>query len=495
MIADPLLDSWEDEFAALTADQLADLGWDPRWDAGFDPGASAPPPEAFDPDPAGFGGAAAMSLDVHLAQLGDQLAAVAAAVPTAVHDAAGFLLIGALDRLAEAANTIAACESTVVAELERRPTLLASTGFTTTARFLANLLRLRPADAKRRVVVAGACATGSTLTGEPLPPPRPHVAAALAGGGISRDHAHVIDRALDAMPAGLPVEVLDTVEEQLVQAAADGNPTDVAALARDIRARLDPDGPEPRDDRIRRNRYLTIGQDDADDGAASGFLRGTLTPQLLAKLQTVLDPLAAPRPADDQGEDTRCPGQRMHDALEDLCDRFLRAGTLPDTGGVPVTVSVTISLRDLESRTGRAHTSHGGDLSVAQLLDLAAEAELIPVVLNDAGGIMSYGRTRRLATAHQTKALRARDRGCSFPGCTTPPEWCQRHHVEEWREHLGETDVGTMTLLCGHHHRNFARWGWTCQMVDGVPWWSPPVELDPDRIPRKNHAHRLPFGA
>ena len=29
-------------------------------------------------------------------------------------------------------------------------------------------------------------------------------------------------------------------------------------------------------------------------------------------------------------------------------------------------------------------------------------------------------------------ALTARDGGCSFPGCTHPPQWCDRHHILDW---------------------------------------------------------------
>jgi hypothetical protein len=38
------------------------------------------------------------------------------------------------------------------------------------------------------------------------------------------------------------------------------------------------------------------------------------------------------------------------------------------------------------------------------------------VVLNDAGGILAYGRARRLASPAQRLALIARDQGCTFPG-------------------------------------------------------------------------------
>jgi hypothetical protein len=54
-----------------------------------------------------------------------------------------------------------------------------------------------------------------------------------------------------------------------------------------------------------------------------------------------------------------------------------------------------------------------------------------------------------------------------------------------WR-YGGTTDLGNHTLLCGPHHREFQRNGWTCQMIDGLPWWVPPKWLDPDQKPRQS---------
>jgi hypothetical protein len=135
-------------------------------------------------------------------------------------------------------------------------------------------------------------------------------------------------------------------------------------------------------------------------------------------------------------------------------------------------------------------TAHGDMISISELLRLASEAQIIPVVLNSAGGILAYGHTRRLATAAQRRALAARDRGCCFPGCSRPPARCQAHHVIPWLLH-GPTDVDNLCLLCTYHHREFERRGWTVQMRDGVPEWIPPRWLDPDQVPRRNTAHHL----
>jgi hypothetical protein len=99
-----------------------------------------------------------------------------------------------------------------------------------------------------------------------------------------------------------------------------------------------------------------------------------------------------------------------------------------------------------------ATTGHGGVISVPQALRIAAEADIVPVVVGDAGGVLGYGLTRRTASTGQRRALAARDRGCSFPGCDRPPDWCETHHVTPWVDG-GRTDLQNLTLACGFHHR------------------------------------------
>lgn len=111
----------------------------------------------------------------------------------------------------------------------------------------------------------------------------------------------------------------------------------------------------------------------------------------------------------------------MHDALEDVCDRLLRSGTPPDSGGTPATVVVTITLEDLLDRLGHGRTSDGAPISAAQVLDLAEQADVVPALVNRAGAVLSLGRTRRIATPSQTWALVARDGGAASPVATGLP--------------------------------------------------------------------------
>ena len=137
--------------------------------------------------------------------------------------------------------------------------------------------------------------------------------------------------------------------------------------------------------------------------------------------------------------------QRLHDALEEACARLLKAADQP-SGGIPASVIVTISLDDLLAKAGLADTADGSQLTSDQLLRIADEADIWPTIIDRNGVPLALGRTRRLASAGQTMALIARDGGCSFPGCTHPPAWCDRHHILDWILG-GLTDLDNLTLL------------------------------------------------
>jgi HNH endonuclease/uncharacterized protein DUF222 len=156
---------------------------------------------------------------------------------------------------------------------------------------------------------------------------------------------------------------------------------------------------------------------------------------------------------------------------------------------VPATVLISMSGQQFETRTGLATTSYGQQLSVDQALRIADQASIAWVVHNSQGGVLTYGTTQRLATRTQTLALIARDQGCAFPGCTSPPEWTERHHVTPWRQG-GGTDLNNLCLLCDYHHDRIDTDDWTITMQQGVPWFTPPAWIDPEQTPQLNQRIR-----
>ncbi|WP_166133921.1 HNH endonuclease signature motif containing protein [Nocardioides ochotonae] len=64
---------------------------------------------------------------------------------------------------------------------------------------------------------------------------------------------------------------------------------------------------------------------------------------------------------------------------------------------------------------------------------------------------LDLGRTNRLFSPGQRKALAIRDKECRADGCTIPSTWCEADHVDPWSAG-GKTDLDNAILLCGHHH-------------------------------------------
>jgi hypothetical protein len=373
-----------------------------------------------------------------------------------------------------------AFELEVLPEVERR-CLPATLGMKTVSGLLQGMLRLSPGAAKRRGEAAAALGPRVSVSGEPLGPLLPVAAEAVRAGTISSEQVASVLKTLDELPSTLPVDKFAAAERILVTAAASLPPKQLTDIGLQLIDTIDPDGAQPSEDELRRHRSLSTQQ--RRDGSVAGSFR--LGAAAGAKLLAVLHPLAAPRPAGDGCRDDRSHGQRMADALEDLCDLALRAPELKP-GGPAATLIVTMSKEQYEAKQGLVTTSYGQRMPAATALQLAAEAQLATIVQSATGGVLSYGDCRRFATPAQTRVLIARDRGCSFPGCLIPPEWCQRHHVVPWWLG-GPTDIKNLTLVCGYHHREFEKRGWRCVMPDGMPWWIPPPWIDPEQVPQQNH--------
>jgi hypothetical protein len=79
-----------------------------------------------------------------------------------------------------------------------------------------------------------------------------------------------------------------------------------------------------------------------------------------------------------------------------------------------------------------------------------------------------------------------------FPGCDRTPAWTQAHHFIEFVAG-GPTSLDNCGLVCGFHHRQFARNGWISVMVNAAPHWIPPPWVDPDQEPPRNTMHDPPM--
>lgn len=370
------------------------------------------------------------------------------------------------------------------------------------------------AGAAKLVAVGRATATRQSITGEPLPPTHPHVAAALRGGTISIEAANAITRMLDHIaPRTNPTDA-DRFERLLAQRAGD-LPLDLLMRAvRDVEARLDPDGVEPREEELRAARSLTMRQD------SHSMLRLTavLDPETAAPIQAAIEAIVThgirTQDARAQGEggagggkagdavasreaatgsstergtaapvvdDTRSIPQRQADALAMIARHALGCNRLPDAPAMAVVVRT-----DLETLVdGLGHGTVDGldqPLSAGTVRRLAASAGIIPAVLGTASIPLDLGRTNRLFSTAQKIALAERDGGCAC--CGIDISYAEAHHIAWWVRDHGRTDLDNGVMLCPPCHTRVHNDGWVIAVKDAEVWFTPPPHVDPAQKPR-----------
>jgi hypothetical protein len=362
-----------------------------------------------------------------------------------------------------------------IAELDRRGAAN-ELGYKDLAYVLAHALRWDRNTAKRWVTNAGLLGRELTPTGSQLDPALPVTAQAAAEGALSVEHVAVVAEAMKTLPA--------EVEALVVDFARDHEPAAVRKFGHDLTYSIYQNDPEPRDpEPAPGNQHVMRWRDGQLE------IRAKLDTVTGAKYEALLDPLAKPRPeTPEQGPDPRSRSEREGDALAELVDLMLRADQMPEHGGEPVTLTLTMRYEDLADQVGTAVLDNRERVPVEEVRQLACSAGIIPMVMGGRSQVLNVGRRSRTFTAGIRRALVARDHGCAFPGCGRPPKHCDAHHIHHWADG-GETSVDNAVLLCRHHHTLIHRSGWTVNMVNGVPVFYPPQWLDPQRRPRRNLIH------
>ena len=181
----------------------------------------------------------------------------------------------------------------------------------------------------------------------------------------------------------------------------------------------------------------------ADDGVV--LVQGLLDKVGGAALRTALEPLA--KRADKY--DDRDRERRMADALVDLSMHAL-------DNGVPNRrphLQVTTSLETLLGLSGApaAEMEFSLPISAKAVERLACDCSVTRILLDSESMVIDVGRAKRVVSGSQSKALKVRDRGCTWPGCDRPASWTSAHHVVHWI-HGGTTDLPNLVLLCYRHH-------------------------------------------
>lgn len=141
------------------------------------------------------------------------------------------------------------------------------------------------------------------------------------------------------------------------------------------------------------------------------------------------------------------------------------------------------------ARAGFARTEHGEPVHPSVLGMLSCSGRLRTALLDEHGAVLNLGRSARLATRAQRRALAARDGGCAIPACGVPAARCEIHHLTAWVDG-GATDLTNLVMLCALHHVEITKPGhWQIEMIRGVPWARPPAWVNPARPLLRNATH------
>jgi Domain of unknown function (DUF222)/HNH endonuclease len=291
------------------------------------------------------------------------------------------------------------------------------------------------------------------------------------------EHISAVAKAIKQIPdwASLDNRAL---EATLAETARKHHARVVQDHADQLLARLDQGGERPGED----DRQAEPGNWFHSQRDRSGRMRfrGELGPESAEVFQGLLDDLAKPQPPAKGVPDPRSGEERYGDAMAEIVHR----AAYPHGSAQPA-LSVHLDLELLIDGIGTATLDSGCPLSPQAVRRLCCDASLIPIMLNGHSVPLDLGRSHRLVTADQRKALVARDKGCTYPGCDRPARWAEAHHIKEWSQG-GATDLANLVLLCRRHHRIIHHPEWTIQVRDGIPEFIPPKWIDPQQRPMRN---------
>jgi len=341
------------------------------------------------------------------------------------------------------------------------------------------------------------------------------LAARVAASEVPVGHAAAIIRFHDDVARIADPEHLDAIVASMVEASDVLTARELGRLIAHARATL-----KPPSERESEEAGLRLGRSFRKVRSCAGFtvFELRLDPEGAAIVEAAIDRLSRPRPdlPTDTSSDASSDASSDPAAGSDCRDESRRAGAVPRDGGGPdvegcdapapgdkdprtaaarradalleiigrgvaspegvtrsarATLVITMSLEALmDALRGVGMLDTDAALSPSAVRRLACEAGIVPMVLGARSEVLDLGYTRRLFTPAQRRALAARDQGCSYPGCTVPPMWCEAHHVTHWL-HGGPTDLGNGALLCGRHHTVVHQRGLTATVTPtGVTW-------------------------
>jgi hypothetical protein len=307
----------------------------------------------------------------------------------------------------------------LVAEFDRRDGC-AKFGLGTTARWLAHYCSVSLRTAIEHVRVARSLAEF------------PALAAQMTAGRLTYSHVRAISRAVAAGQA--------QAVDDLIEVAQHGTISQLEVMVRGLRTvdaneRIAEGGERP-------SEHVTHSWSEQAQWRQSA----RLDPERGAVVQHVVETIARA-----EGIDAAAALVRMAElALVSLNDS--EHPPRPVRGDELAAVTVHVNAADLSGRRRPAgRIADGPGLPASVTARLMCIGRVRTVLYDAAGEILDLGRSHRVVSDRQFRALLIRHHGrCGHPGCG-----CRRgleaHHVRHWLWG-GHTNLANLVLLCQHHH-------------------------------------------
>ena len=330
-------------------------------------------------------------------------------------------------------------------------------GLPTTSRWLSYACGISARTARDHVRVARALAAHAAL------------AASMTAGRVSYSHARIIATTVAESETGLV--------ERLVEVAEHGTVGQLADVALGLRSvdHLADDPVRPRPPGRQESLTMSWGRD------ARRRLSARLDPEHAAVLEAAIAAVQSTAAEDEaltavdalvrvaeialaalHDSDAPPRGLRGHEqaaVVVHVDARVAEAATEmsrpPVEGGSREPHQPPVGRADQRPRVrrpnGRLHRGPGMTAAVIERLACASRVRLVVHDPNDRRTLLDLGRSARVVSDRQYRALLLRDDGhCAHPGCRST--WkLEAHHVRHWL-HGGRTDRDNLVLLCGVHH-------------------------------------------
>jgi hypothetical protein len=179
------------------------------------------------------------------------------------------------------------------------------------------------------------------------------------------------------------------------------------------------------------------------------WIRGVLDAEGGAALRSALEPLAK---RNGKGDDRKL-DRRFADALVELAGYSLDNGLVPRRATQRPHLQVTTTLETLLQRAGApaADLEFSLPISAASVERLACDCNVTRILLGADSQVIDVGRSKRVISPAQRRALNMRDKGCRWSGCDRSASYTSGHHLVHWIKG-GPTDLDNLALLCLRHH-------------------------------------------